>query len=177
MNRSGFYKWKKRLEHPSDRLKTFVNNLMLFKEYHTKYPSHGYRWLNAKIRLDTGLILSDPYAHKLCKTAGIVSVSKHYRYKKPGDSFKVYPNLLMTGLDISGPLQCVVSDMTAFWLKGIYYELTLYMDLWNNEILSYSLSSKKGDRMTYISGLNGVLKIKKKFLDLEMVLHTDQGSV
>ena len=153
VNRSGFYKWKKRLEHPSDRLKTFVNNLMLFKEYHTKYPSHGYRWLNAKIRLDTGLILSDPYAHKLCKTAGIVSVSKHYRYKKPGDSFKVYPNLLMTGLDISGPLQCVVSDMTAFWLKGIYYELTLYMDLWNNEILSYSLSSKKGDRMTYISGL------------------------
>ena len=67
--------------------------------------------------------------------------------------------------------------MTAFWLKGIYYELTLYMDLWNNEILSYSLSSKKGDRMTYISGLNGVLEIKKKFLDLEMVLHTDQGSV
>lgn len=177
VNRSGFYKWKKRLEHPSDRLKTFVNNLMLFKEYHTKYPSHGYRWLNAKIRLDTGLILSDPYAHKLCKTAGIVSVSKHYRYKKPGDSFKVYPNLLMTGLDISGPLQCVVSDMTTFWLKGIYYELTLYMDLWNNEILSYSLSSKKGDRMTYISGLNGVLEIKKKFLDLEMVLHTDQGSV
>ena len=83
----------------------------------------------------------------------------------------------MTGLDISGPLQCVVSDMIAFWLKGIYYELTLYMDLWNNEILSYSLSSKKGDRMTYISGLNEVLEIKKKFLDLEMVLHTDQGSV
>lgn len=84
VNRSGFYKWKKRLEHPSDRLKTFVSNLVLFKEYHTKYPSHGYRWLNAKIGLDTGLILSDPYAHKLCKTAGIVSVSKHYRYKNQG---------------------------------------------------------------------------------------------
>ena len=35
-------------------------------------------------------------------------------------------------------LQCVVSDMTAFHLKGSYYELTLFMDLWNNEILSYS---------------------------------------
>ena len=50
-------------------------------------------------------------------------------------------------------LQCVVSDMTAFHLKGSYYELTLFMDLWNNEILSYSLSSRKGDRMTYIHGL------------------------
>ena len=86
VNRSGFYKWKKRLEHPSDRLKSIVSNVMLFKEYHSKYPSHGYRWLNAKIRLDTGLKVSDQYAHKICKTAGIVSVSKHYRYKKPGIS-------------------------------------------------------------------------------------------
>ena len=38
-------------------------------------------------------------------------------------------------------------------LKGSYYELTLFMDLWNNEILSYSLSSRKGDRMTYIHRL------------------------
>lgn len=144
INRSGFYKWKKRLEQPSDRLKTFAANLMLFKEYHSKYPSHGYRWLNAKIRLDTGLVMSDQYAHKICKSAGIVSVSKHYRYKKPGAPYRIYPNLLLTGLNITGPLQCVVSDMTAFYLKGIYYELTLFMDLWNNEILSYSLSTKKG---------------------------------
>ena len=177
VNRSGFYKWKKRLEHPSERLKTYVSNLMLFKEYHAKYPSHGYRWLNAKIRLDTGLVVSDQYAHKCCKDAGIKSISKHYRYKKPGDPFKVYPNLLATGLNIDGPLECVVSDMTAFYLKGVYYELTLYMDLWNNEILSYSLSKKRGDRMTYISGLNGLIDLKKNYPDLEMILHTDQGSV
>ena len=177
VNRSGFYKWKKRLEHPSGRLKSLVSNILLFKEYHAKYPSHGYRWLNAKIHLDTGLILSDQYAHKCCKTAGIVSVSKHYRYKKPGDPFKVYPNLLMTGINLDGPMQCVVSDMTAFHLKGVYYELTLYMDLWNNEILTYSLSERRGDRMTYISGLNDLIELKKKHPELEMILHTDQGSV
>jgi putative transposase len=177
INRSSFYKWKHRLEHPSERLKTFVSNLMLFKEYHTKFPSHGYRWLNAKIRLDTGLIVSDQYAHKCCKTAGIVSKSKHYRYKKPGDPFKIYPNMIMQGLAIDAPMQCIVSDMTAFYLKGIYYELTLYMDLWNNEILTYSLSSRRGDRMTYINGLNALIDIKKQHPDLEMILHTDQGSV
>lgn len=64
VNRSGFYKWKSRLDHPSDRLKSFVSNICLFKEYHAKYPSHGYRWLNAKIRPDTGLIVSDLYAHR-----------------------------------------------------------------------------------------------------------------
>ena len=177
VNRSSFYKWKHRLEHPSKRMQAFIADLTLFKEYHAKYPSHGYRWLNAKIRLDTGLIVSDQYAHKCCKTAGIVSVSKHYRYKKPGDPFKVYPNLLMTGLNVDGPLQCIVSDMTAFYLKGIYYELTLFMDIWNNEILAHSLSAKRGDRMTYIDGLNSLIDIKKRYPELEMVLHTDQGSV
>ena len=67
--------------------------------------------------------------------------------------------------------------MTAFRLKGGYYELTLYMDLWNNEILSYSLSGRIGDRMTYISGLKDLISIKQKYPGLEMILHTDQGSV
>lgn len=106
--------------------------------------------------------MSDPYAHKCCKAAGIKSKAKHYKYKKPGAPFKIFPNLLMSEIQIDGPLQCIVSDMTAFWVKGIYYELTLYMDLWNNEILSHSLSSKRGDRMTYISGLENLLEIKKQ---------------
>ena len=80
VSRSGFYKWKNRLQNPAPRTKTLISNILLFKEYHCKYPSHGYRWLNAKIRLDTGLILSDTYAYKCCRTAGIKSQSKHYRY-------------------------------------------------------------------------------------------------
>ena len=175
--RSGFYKWKNRLEHPSDRLKSFSSDLILFREYLMKYPSHGYRWLNAKIRLDTGLKMSDQRAHRICKAAGITSIAKHYRYKKPGDPYKIYPNLLLSGLNVSGPLQCIVSDMTAFRLEGVYYELTLYLDLWNNEILSYSLSSIKGDRRTYLSGLKELVDIKKNYPDLKMILHTDQGAV
>ena len=177
VSRSGFYKWKKRINNPAPRTKTFIQNVMLFNEYHTKYPSHGYRWLNAKIRLDTGLILSDPHAFKCCKAAGIKSNSKHYKYRKPGNPYRLYPNMVMAEMNVTGPLQCVVSDMTAIYVKGVYYELTLYMDLWNNEILAHALSSKRGDRETYISGLNELIDIKANYPDLEMVLHTDQGSV
>ena len=74
-------------------------------------------------------------------------------------------------------MQCVVSDMTAFYVKGIYYELTIYMDLWNNEILSHSLSSKRGDRMTYISGLESLIELKKQYPEFSTILHSDQGSV
>jgi len=177
IRRNSFYYWKKRLLAPSDRARALGENTALFLEYHRKYPSHGYRWLNAKIRLDMGKVLSNPYAFKCCRLAGIRSQSKHYQYKKPGEARKVYPNLMLSGLAAHRPLQCVVSDMTAFRVKGVYYELTLYMDLWNNEILSHSLSSKRGDRMTYISGLRDVVEMKKKHPEYKMVLHSDQGCV
>ena len=177
IRRSSFYNWKKHLSQPSDRTKNLVGNILLFQEVHLKYPSHGYRWLNAKLRLDTGLVLSDPYAHKCCKIAGIKSKAKHYSYRKPGDPCRVFPNLLLSEMQIDGPLQCVVSDMTAFYVKGIYYELTLYMDLWNNEIVSHALSAKRGDRMTYISGLKDLIELKKLLPDHQMILHSDQGAV
>ena len=118
--------------------------------------------------------MSDPYAHKCCKAAGIKSKSKHYKYKKAGEPAQVFPNLLLSEMQIDGPYQC---DMTAFRVKGVYYGLTLYMDLWNDEIVSHSLSAKRGDRMTYISELMDVIKIRKEHPELQMILHSDQGSV
>lgn len=177
INRSGFYKWKNIIQNPTQKAISRASNIKIFKEYHEKYPSHGYRWLNALIRNETGLVLSDVTAHRCCKFAGIVSQAKHYRYKKVGDPFKTYPNLLMSGLKIDHPLECIVSDMTAFYLEGKYFELTLYMDLWNNEILTYALSNKRGDRETYVKGLEDLIEIKKEHPDLQMILHTDQGSV
>lgn len=112
-----------------------------------------------------------------CKVAGIKSKSKRYRYKKSGEPDRTYPNLLLSEIQVDGPLQCIVSDMTAFYVKGIYYELTLYMDLWNNEIVSHALSSRRGDRMTYISGFNDLITLKSQYPEHEMVLYSDQGSV
>lgn len=119
----------------------------------------------------------DPDDHKCCKIAGIKSKSKHYRYKKAGDPAQIFPNLLLSEMQIDRPMQCIVSNLTAFNVKGTYYELTLYMDLWNNEIVIYSLSAKRGDRMTYISGLRDLIAWKEQHPEHQMILHTDQGSV
>jgi transposase InsO family protein len=51
------------------------------------------------------------------------------------------------------------------------------MDLWNNEILTYALSQRRGDRMTYIEGRDRLIELKKICPEIHMVLHTDQGSV
>ena len=51
------------------------------------------------------------------------------------------------------------------------------MDLWNNEIVAHALSHKKGDRMTYITGRDKFLEIKKQYPEMQTILHSDQGSV
>lgn len=162
---------------PSQKHKERMKNIELFLDYHRRYPTHGYRWLNAKIRLDLGLIFSDNYAHTICKYVGIRSVSKIFRKYKTTDKWKIYPNLLLADLSITKPLKVIVSDMTTITIDDTYYEITLYMDLFNNEIVAYDISTKRGDRETYFNGLEELIKKKEACKDLESNLHTDQGSV
>ena len=54
----------------------------------------------------------------------------------------------MASINMTGPLQVVVSDMTAFYVNGVYWKLTYYMDLWNNEIFGYGLANRKDCRDT-----------------------------
>lgn len=162
---------------PSQKHKERMKNIELFLDYHRRYPTHGYRWLNAKIRLDLDLIFSDNYAHTICKYVGIRSVSKRFRKYKTTDKWKIYPNLLLADLSITKPLKVIVSDMTTIIIDDTYYEITLYMDLFNNEIVAYDVSTKRGDRETYFNGLEELIKKKEACKDLESILHTDQGSV
>lgn len=54
INRSGFYKWMDRINKPSTKEQKRVLFIELFTLYHNVYHSHGYRWLNAKIKFDLG---------------------------------------------------------------------------------------------------------------------------
>ena len=78
---------------------------------------------------------------------------------------------MLAGIQVAGPMECVVSDMTTFYVEGTYYELTLYMDLWNDELIAHALSAKRGDRMTYLNGLQDVIDFKKQYSDQKLVLH------
>ena len=180
VNRSGFYKWLKRRSNPSSRQIKRSSACTIFSKYHDKFPSHGYRWLNAKIKLDTGIIYSDNYAHNICHFLNIKSDAKHVRRygKKANKELKNFPNYILAELNPLRPFQLIVTDMTAFWANSHYYELTLFMDLFNNEIIAYYLADKKGNPDAYHIALAKVIEEKnKKYMDLEMILHSDQGSV
>lgn len=180
INRSGFYKWLKRRSNPSNRQIKRTSACTIFSNYHDMFPSHGYRWLNAKIKLDTGIIYSDNYAHNICRFLNIKSDAKHVRRygKKANKELKNFPNYILAELNPLRPFQLIVTDMTAFWVGSRYFELTLFMDLFNNEIIAYYLTNKKGNSDAYHIALANVIQQKnKKYMDLEMIIHSDQGSV
>ena len=153
--------------------------ILSVKEVHENHPSHGYRWINAFIKNRYGIVFSDNYVHLCCKYENIRSTGKNCQWKKPGEEKLKFNNLIWNGWKhLTKPFEVIISDMTAFRVKGIYYELTLYFDAWNKEIVGYGLSARKGSVTSYYDGLEQVLeKIKKEQTEDLITLHTDQGSV
>ena len=68
-----------------------------------------------------------------------------------------------------------MSDMTAFWAAGRHWELALFVDLWNDETVGWSVSPKKGDPAGYYEGLAGFLG-GKRCMGLEAAFHADRGA-
>lgn len=81
-------------------------------------------------------------------------------------------------MTIKRPFEVIVSDMTIIKINEMWYEITFYMDLFNNEIVAYGVLDIRGDRRTYVSGRDQIVDIKKEeYPDYELILHSDQGSV
>ena len=176
VNRSGYYKWLNREMNQYEKKR---RDLVIFiKEEHCKHPSYGYRALAHIIRKNTGWIFSDNLCHKVCKHEGIKSKAKHYRYKKSGEEHTTYENKIWSHWDTTGPLQKIVSDMTVIKHKGRKYEWTYFLDVFNNAIIAWDISSKYGDIKPYYKCRDDFLKIlKKEEITEPIYFHTDQGTV
>ena len=179
VSRSGYYKWKYRQENPSDKMISRQSDIDLITEIHNKHKAHGYRWINAYARQKYGIVLTDNHVHLCCKYANIKYQGKHYQWNNPNNESKKFNNLVWNGWkQLSRSFEVIVSDMTAFSANKTYYELTLYFDAWNKEILGYGLVSKREDTRSYYDGLNQVSdKIKEESNNEPIILHTDQGAV
>ena len=181
ISRSGYYKWLKN----KDKLNNYEINRKdlgkLIKDIHNRKPSYGYHRINAVIRREIGLIVSDNLVHKVCKILGIKSKAKHYKYKKPGEESIKFKNLINGNWNTNRPFEKIVSDTTRIWFKRKAYDWTFYLDVFNNEIVGYDVrESMFGNGYTnHEQALNNMLnnKIKRGYKGLETIFHTDQGSI
>ena len=89
-----------------------------------------------------------------------------------------YPNLIFSTWEtVDRPRQVIISDMTTFWTRFRYYELTLYFDVFTKQILGRGITRKRGYPEIYYDGLNQALSKLENNKGEPAVIHTDQGSV
>ncbi len=175
VSRSGYYKWRNRPETEQEAKRARV--IPLVKQIHEEHPSHGHRWVAAYIKINYEEIFSENYIYKAFKYLGIKAETKHKVKYKPRKEKDKYPNLIFTTWEtVDRPRQVVVSDMTAFHIRWIYLELTMYFDVFTKQIIAYKFGEKRGDRMQYIDGLKDVIEILGGE-EKQCIIHTDQGSV
>ncbi len=175
VNRSGYYKWLSRKGKLNRYEQDRIILTELLSEQHKKHKTKGYRYLANLIRNETGWVFSYNLAHKCCKLAGIRSKTKRGRKTAGKENIK-FPNIIKGNWCATKPLEIVVSDMTCIKHKGIRWEWTYLLDVFNNEIIASSVTNKVGNNLPYYHCLEHLIN-KKKEQAYPVTFHTDQGSV
>ena len=175
ISRSGYYKWlnnneKKQYERDRELLCEFVTKI------HKKHPSWGYRRINNAIQRQSGWVVSDNLVHRCCKYLNIKSIVRRRKYVEPGEESINYPNKIRNNWDTNKPLEKICTDMTCLKHCGMLYDLVLYLDAFNNEIVAYGYTKRHNSITPYYDGLNTLLN-KLKEVEYQTVLHSDQGIV
>ena len=175
VSRSGYYKWLNR--DPSMRDLTRASIVEVVEEIHGEHRSHGYRWVAAYIRINNGISVSDNFVYKCFRYLGIRAETGHRPHYRPRKVRDRYPNLILSTWEtVDRPRQVIVSDMTAFHVGRLYFEVTFYFDVFTKEMLTWRLAERRGSREQYTDGLADVVGLLKG-CTTPVVLHTDQGSV
>ena len=181
VSRSGYYKWlnNKDILNNYEIIRKDLGDLI--KDIHSRKPSYGYHRINAIIRREVGLVVSDNLVHKVCKKLKIKSKAKHYKYKPVGEESIKFKNIISGDWSASRPFEKIVSDTTTIGFKGKAYDWTFYLDIFNNEIVGYDVRETMHGNgvLNHKKALENMLnnKIKRGYKDLETIIHTDQGAV
>ncbi len=161
------------------RTEFFLHNLVIdARKGHTAW---GYRQTANFIRETTELQYSDNLVHKICKQNNIKSKTRKTWVKIDQREHITYQNVVCNDWSTSRPLEKVITDTTMFYNNGAAYDLTLYLDVFNKEIIAYDLCSSKhgASKSSHINTLKKMLKVIKKrgYKNLGTILHSDQGVI
>lgn len=133
---------------------------------------YGYRRVTLALRKE-GCQINHKLVMKLMKIEGLTCQLRKKRYRSyKGQVGKIAPNLLNRNFTATQPNQKWVTDVTEFKVLGKRIYLSPILDLFNGEVVSYSLAGSP----TFSSTIE---MIKKAFQILpetvELILHSDQG--
>lgn len=132
----------------------------------------GYRQIALALRNEQGLAVSGKTVLRLMREEGLVCRIRKKRYSSyKGTTGKTAENILNRNFKSIRPLEKLVTDVTEFKIAGKRAYLSPVLDLYNNEVISWSITQSQEIWMIskMIEGLKGRLDNRP------VLLHSDQG--
>ena len=141
--------------------------------YNTNKGRYGYRRITIAMR-NKGYVINHKTVQELMKQLGLQGKQrkndKYHSYK--GDVGRVADNLLKRDFYAEKPFEKITTDVTQFNVCDEKVYLSPVLDLYNNEVVSYSIS--KSPNLEQIREmLDGLFK--KLPADATPIFHSDQG--
>jgi putative transposase len=170
---SGYYSWKKRLPSRRARENAEILNLIrsLYKQSKGRYGSPR---ITRKMR-KMGVRISRQRVARLMRKHGIRAKTKR-KFKVTTNSkhrFPISPNLLKQNFYSDSPNKIWVSDITYLYTREGWLYLTVIIDLYNREVVGWSMSSRLTAESTTILALKQAIGRQRPLRGL--IFHSDQG--
>jgi transposase InsO family protein len=140
--------------------------------YHAHKGRYGYRRITLEMR-NRSILINHKTVARLMRISGIksqVRIKKYRSYK--GTEGKICSNLLERDFKATAPNRKWVTDVTEFALFGQKRYLSPIMDLYNGEIISYTISAHPNLVMVTQMLSSAFRKLNDK---TELIMHSDQG--
>lgn len=131
----------------------------------------GYRQIMMILKAEQSISISGKTALKLMREEGLICRIKRKRYNSyQGEQGKVAKNILNRNFTTKAPMKKLVTDVTEFKVAGGKAYLSPVMDLYNNEIVAWSVSRSPNMAQTM-----EMLDELEPLLQGPALLHSDQG--
>lgn len=131
----------------------------------------GYRRICLELR-NNGHLINHKTVFRLMKKIGISSIIRKKRYVSyRGQQGKIAPNLLQRNFKAEKPNQKWATDITEFRVRDNKLYLSPIIDLFNGEIISYTLADNPNLKQV----VDMIEKCNRKKEDEVVILHSDQG--
>jgi len=162
--RATYYRWKAAMSKKhTDKAVEKIRELCIRHKFR-----YGYRKITALLRVEQSI--NHKRVQRIMQYEGLQCRVKMKKRKVTGQPVHSFENLLKRQFHAEAPLQKLVTDITYLPFGGKMLYFSSILDLYNGEIVAYSIADKQ-DTSLVLDTLNQLPEKKK------MLLHSDQGSV
>ena len=169
IKRSTYYFLVKKLNRPEPDAELKAEIQAIYNEHEGRY---GYRRIRDELA-NRGQKVNHKKVQRIMKELGLKCIVRMKKYKSyKGTVGKIAPNILDRNFTAEAPNEKWVTDITEFKLFGEKLYLSPVLDLFNGEIITYTI----GSRPTY-SLVSEMLEKALERLPLkhQLLMHSDQG--